>query len=185
MLWLIFSREITVGQFFALWIYSFFLVHAAAGVRQRPEYLSRNRSLAGELRGNPVSSPRYDSHTNRWTIRNSRTSGILRRPFQHRSASVCGLDGVSFKAGRGETIAFVGPSGSGKTTLVKMLVGLYRPKSRRRTVQRKFRTRVRIWMHLRDTDRPGHAGPATLLGSIRDNLLFVRPTRPTKSALRS
>ena len=25
MLWLIFSRDITVGQFFALWIYSFFL----------------------------------------------------------------------------------------------------------------------------------------------------------------
>ena len=49
--------------------------------------------------------------------------------FQHASASTPALAGIAFRATRGETIAFVGPSGSGKTTLVKLLVGLYRPKS--------------------------------------------------------
>jgi ATP-binding cassette subfamily B protein len=39
------------------------------------------------------------------------------------------LDGISFRVARAETIAFVGPSGAGKTSLVKLLVGLYRPKS--------------------------------------------------------
>jgi ATP-binding cassette subfamily B protein len=47
--------------------------------------------------------------------------------FRHRGASTNALDGVSFEAGLGESIAFVGPSGSGKSTLVKLLVGLYTP----------------------------------------------------------
>src|SRR5690606_2613988 len=49
--------------------------------------------------------------------------------FKHQSATTNALNGISFKTGIGETVAFVGPSGSGKTTLVKLLVGLYGPKS--------------------------------------------------------
>src|SRR6202008_3592745 len=49
--------------------------------------------------------------------------------FQHQTAVTKALDGISFTASLGQTIAFVGPSGSGKTTLVKLLVGLYRPQS--------------------------------------------------------
>src|ERR1035438_5942941 len=49
--------------------------------------------------------------------------------FQHHSSSTLALDGISFSAARGDTIAFVGPSGAGKSTLVKLLVGLYAPKS--------------------------------------------------------
>src|SRR5439155_17731873 len=49
--------------------------------------------------------------------------------FQHQSATTKALDGISFDASLGETIAFVGPSGSGKTTLLKLLVGLYRPQA--------------------------------------------------------
>src|SRR4029077_17406715 len=49
--------------------------------------------------------------------------------FQHPSASTPALAEISFEVSRGETIAFVGPSGAGKTTLVKLLVGLYRPKT--------------------------------------------------------
>jgi ATP-binding cassette subfamily B protein len=49
--------------------------------------------------------------------------------FRHRNAPQNALDGITFSAALGDTIAFVGPSGSGKSTLVKLLVGLYRPLS--------------------------------------------------------
>ena len=47
--------------------------------------------------------------------------------FRHRGATENSIDGVSFSAKLGDTLAFVGPSGSGKSTLVKLLLGLYRP----------------------------------------------------------
>jgi len=49
--------------------------------------------------------------------------------FRHRTATENSIDDISFKAGTGESIAFVGPSGSGKSTLIKLLVGLYTPLS--------------------------------------------------------
>ncbi len=47
--------------------------------------------------------------------------------FRHKTAAQNAIDGISFSASIGDTIAFVGPSGSGKSTLVKLLVGLYTP----------------------------------------------------------
>lgn len=57
-------------------------------------------------------------------IESLRFDGVV---FRHRTAKMNAIDGVSFQARQGDTIAFVGPSGSGKSTLVKLLVGLYRP----------------------------------------------------------
>src|SRR5690606_19371732 len=42
--------------------------------------------------------------------------------FRHKNASQNSVNNISFKAYKGDTIAFVGPSGSGKSTLVKLLV---------------------------------------------------------------
>jgi ABC-2 type transport system ATP-binding protein len=39
------------------------------------------------------------------------------------------VDGVSLKAGKGETIGLLGPNGAGKTTTVSMIAGLLRPDS--------------------------------------------------------
>ena len=81
---------------------------------------------------------------------------------------------VSFQVSRGETIAFVGPSGAGKTTLVKLLVGLYQPQQGSihyngidadRIEPEKLREQI------------GFVTQDTQLfsGTIRENLLFVRP----------
>src|SRR5439155_4012465 len=40
---------------------------------------------------------------------------------------VVAVDGVSFRAGKGETIGLLGPNGGGKTTTVSMVAGLVRP----------------------------------------------------------
>lgn len=44
-----------------------------------------------------------------------------------RFGAVTAVDGVTFRVGRGETVALLGPNGSGKTTTLKCAAGLLRP----------------------------------------------------------
>jgi ATP-binding cassette subfamily B protein len=93
--------------------------------------------------------------------------------FSHRNSNVKALDGISFEAEVGDTIAFVGPSGSGKSTLLKLLVGLYTPDSGNiyydnissRDI-RYNRVRRQLGFVTQDTQ--------LFSGSVRENMRFVR-----------
>jgi ATP-binding cassette subfamily B protein len=94
--------------------------------------------------------------------------------FRHRNAAYNAIQHVSFKAKLGDTIAFVGPSGSGKSTLVKLLVGLYSPVEGDIFYDgisikdlRYNRVRRQMGFVTQDTQ--------LFFGSIRENLLFVKP----------
>ncbi len=94
--------------------------------------------------------------------------------FRHKSANQNAIDGISFEAELGDTIAFVGPSGSGKSTMVKLLVGLYRPVGGEifyndiSTNDIRFNPmRRQIGFVTQDTH--------LFAGTIRENLLFVKP----------
>ncbi len=93
--------------------------------------------------------------------------------FKHKTAGINAIDGVSFDARLGETIAFVGPSGSGKSTLVKLLVGLYRPVSGSILFNEIASATVRYNEFRRQV---GFVTQDTQLfaGTIKDNLLFVK-----------
>jgi ATP-binding cassette subfamily B protein len=94
--------------------------------------------------------------------------------FRHRTATSNAIDGLSFGVRTGETIAFVGPSGSGKSTLVKLLVGLYRPVGG----EIYFNGQPSGCIHLNPLRRQiGFVTQETQLfaGTIKDNLLFVKP----------
>src|SRR5699024_2392572 len=87
-----------------------------------------------------------------------------------------------FSVKRGDTIAFVGPSGAGKTTLVKLLVGLYPPKEGEILYNG-------VSSHAVDLDalrdRIGFVTQDSQLfsGTIRENLLFVRPNATDEECL--
>jgi len=94
--------------------------------------------------------------------------------FRHRTANENAIDHISFKVRLGDTIAFVGPSGSGKSTLVKLLVGLYTPISGTIYIDgipvnelRYNPIRRQIGFVTQD--------PQLFSGTIRENLLFVKP----------
>ena len=94
--------------------------------------------------------------------------------FRHQTAGYNAIDDISFTLERGQTIAFAGPSGSGKSTLVKLLVGLYMPVSGDIYFNDIPSTKVQYNPLRRQI---GFVTQDTQLyaGSIRDNLLFVRP----------
>ena len=94
--------------------------------------------------------------------------------FRHKDAPQNALDGISFEANTGDTIAFVGPSGSGKSTLVKLLAGLYVPVSG--NVFYNNTSGKEIWLN-EARRQLGFVTQETNLfsGTIKDNLRFVKP----------
>jgi ATP-binding cassette subfamily B protein len=181
MLYLIFTQQITVGQFFSLFIYSFFIfgplqeLGNVINVYRETEVSLNNfetiLNLPPEPRPeHPVRIGELDS------LRFERVS------FQHQSASAPALREINFTVNRGETIAFVGPSGAGKTTLVKLLVGLYRPKTGHIFYNGVPEDEIAI-EDLRE--RIGFVTQDAQLfsGSIRENLRFVRPDASDEECL--
>jgi len=174
MLYLIFTRAISVGQFFSCWIYSFFIfgplqeVGNVMNIYRETEVSLNNFETILKMDREP--RPERPVAVN--SLARVDFDHVV---FQHQTATTRALDGISFSASLGQTLAFVGPSGSGKTTLVKLLVGLYRPQAGDIRYDGFSvndidleRLRERIGLVTQDTQ--------LFSGSIRENLLFVNPT---------
>jgi len=173
MLYLIFAQEITVGQFFALWIYSFFIF---GPLQELGSVINTYREAEVSLSNfeEIMKMPKEPKPANPVPLAEIHQLEFSEVSFQHRSAATRALKGISFNVERGETIAFVGPSGSGKTTLVKLLVGLYTPQEGQILYDGIPMTQVDLD---RLRERIGFVTQDTQLfsGSIRENLLFVNP----------
>lgn len=173
MLYLIFTQRITVGQFFSLFIYSFFIFGPLQELgniiniyRETEASLNKFEEI---LEIQPEPKP-----TNALALGRLESLDFESVTFQHRTANRPAVCDTTFSISRGETVAFVGPSGAGKTTLVKLLVGLYQPHT----------GAIRYnGIDAREVDPDelrGQIGFVTqdtqlFSGSIRENLLFVRP----------
>ena len=173
MLFLIFRQEITVGQFFSLLIYSFFIF---GPLQELGNVINIYRETEASLANfeTIIKTPIDPKPDNPVKVDDLRTLSFDDVSFTHQTASTPALSGISFEVERGETIAFVGPSGAGKTTLVKLLVGLYTPKGGRILYNGVENTQIdldgfreRIGLVTQDTQ--------LFSGSIRENLVFVKP----------
>jgi ATP-binding cassette subfamily B protein len=181
LMYLIFAHKLTLGDYMALWIYSFFIFgplqelgNVVNTYREAEVSLQKFEAILAmkpEPRpANPISVSELD------------TLEFRDVGFQHNTASQPALQHISFSVTRGQTIAFVGPSGAGKTTLVKLLVGLYRPKTGHIHYNGIPEDEVDI-----DSLR-GRIGFVTqdaqlFSGSIRENLLFVQPDATDEECL--
>ena len=181
MLYLIYTQAITVGEFFSLFIYSFFIFGPLQSLGDiintyREAEVSLNNFQ--EILDLPIeakpSKPALIKEINKLEFRNV--------SFKHQTAKTSALDDIYFTTKKGETIAFVGPSGSGKTTLVKLLVGLYTPKSGKILYNGHEGEEINF-DGLRE--KIGFVTQDTQLfsGTIKENLLFVRPDATDEECL--
>jgi ATP-binding cassette subfamily B protein len=173
MLYLIFEKQITVGQFFSLLIYSFFIFGPLQELGNVINiYRETEASLANfdAIFRIPIDPKPVDPVA----VDDLRTLAFEDVSFTHASATAPALADVSFEVERGQTVAFVGPSGAGKTTLVKLLVGLYRPGAGEILYNGVPSDHVDLD---RFRERIGFVTQDAQLfsGTIRENLLFVRP----------
>ncbi len=173
MLYLIFTQRISVGQFFSLFIYSFFIFGPLQELGNIINIYRETEASLNTLRDilNMEPEPKPEHAQALGGLHSLEFDSVS---FQHNSANRPAVCGVDFKLKSGDTIAFVGPSGAGKTTLVKLLVGLYPPKQGsvryngiESTEIDPDELRAQIGFVTQDTQ--------LFSGTIRENLLFVRP----------
>lgn len=171
--WMVFTQRISPGMYMQFLFYTFFIFNPLQEMGSFIQAWREAQISLGkyhELMQMP-SEPRPDKPELLGAIHKIRFHEV---DFKHKTSTRNALSQVSFELNRGETIAFVGPSGSGKSTLVKLLVGLYRPNAG----------------HVEYNNIPGsEIDPSEIRkqlglvsqesqlfsGTIRDNLLFVKP----------
>ncbi|MBV8072617.1 MAG: ABC transporter ATP-binding protein [Acidobacteriaceae bacterium] len=173
MLYLIFTQRITVGQFFSLFIYSFFIF---GPLQELGNIINIYRETEASLNmlQEILAIPPEPKPVNAVSLGHLETLEFENVRFQHRTATRPAVCDVNFHISRGETVAFVGPSGAGKTTLVKLLVGLYQPD------QGLIRYNAIDSANIDPDELRAQIGFVTqdtqlFSGTIRENLLFVRP----------
>ena len=173
MLYLIYVQAITVGQFFSLFIYSFFIF---GPLQELGNIINIYREAEVSLKNfeDILQMKKEPRPLNPVRLADLRRLAFSHVSFKHQTASSPALTDISFTVKRGDTIAFVGPSGAGKTTLVKLLVGLYRPETGEILYNGHPASEVDL-NELRE--QIGFVTQDTQLfsGTIRENLLFVNP----------
>lgn len=172
--WMVFTQRITPGMYIQFLFYTFFIFNP---LQELGTFIQTWREAQISL----------DRFNNLMTLQpepkpaNPAVLGDLARvefntvAFKHKTANRDALADISFTLKKGETVAFVGPSGSGKSTLVKLLVGLYRPNSGS-IAYNGFGQDEILTSDLRNQLGLVSQESQLFSGTIRDNLLFVKPS---------
>lgn len=174
LLYFIFQDELTLGQMVTMQFYTFFIFgplqelgNVIITYREAEASLTNLKTLfEKKVEEKPLEPKALNG------IKKLRFDKVS---FKHNTAAHPALEEISFETEVGDTIAFVGPSGSGKTTLVKLLVGLYHPKTGNifyNDIDNKEidfdELRHQIGFVTQDTQ--------LFSGTIKENLLFVNPS---------
>lgn len=171
--YLIYTKTITLGEYFSLNIYSFWLFFP---LQQIAPFITAYRETEASLANYEklMNTPPEASPEHPKAMGELKAFSFADVSFGYGAATTQALSNISYDVKQGQTIAFVGPSGSGKTSLVKLLVGLYTPATGsisyngiRYDEINKDELRKQIGFVTQDTQ--------LFAGTIRENMLFVNP----------
>lgn len=181
MLWLIFEKIISLGEFFSLLFYSFFIFNPLSTIGDVATSYQETRASLAKLE--EILAQEKETHPqNPKPIDDINSINFDSVTFSYGDNSLSAIKNISLNISAGKTIAFVGPSGGGKSTTVKLIVGLYQPSEGEVTfngISSKeidlIALRNRIGLVAQDTQ--------LFAGTIRENLLFVNPTATDQECL--
>jgi ATP-binding cassette, subfamily B, bacterial len=181
LLWLIFRDVLTTGELISM---QFISVSIFGPLQDLGTIILTYREAEASLQtfdalmNKPVET-RSESAIDIGPLQQLRFEDVV---FRHRGAKQNAVDGISFEANSGDTVAFVGPSGSGKSTLVKLLVGLYKPVSGE-VYYNNYPTHE-IWLN-EARRQLGFVTQETNLfsGTIKENLQYVKPDATDEEVL--
>jgi len=180
MLWLIFQGTITLGEFFSLLFYTFFIFNPLsslgdlANIYQEAMASTRqlNEILQIPVEKIPISAKR---------VNDIKTIDYKNVYFAYDGKKDV-LKDINFNIKSGQVVALVGPSGCGKSTVVKMLVGLYHPRQGKILLNDQPLDQIDLEYFRR---KIGLVTQETQLfaGTIMENLKFVRPEATAEECL--
>ena len=173
MMWLIFQNTITFGQFFSLYIYLFFIFGPLAELGAIANTYQETRASMEKLQA-ILDTKSEEKPANPIVLQTLDSIEFKNINFSYGEVGRVSIEDLNFYISKGQTVAFVGPSGAGKTTIVKLLLGLYKPKLGKILISEKDSLLI-DYDKLRS--RIGYVSQETQLfaGTIRENLLFVKP----------
>lgn len=173
MLWLIFTKAISLGELFAILFYSFYIFGPLYELGTvSANYYEAKASLEAVdvfLKREPEEKPIQPKIFE--TVDSISFNNVS---FSYQDKDSEAVKNISLTIKKGSTVAFVGPSGSGKSTIIKLLTGLYVPKEGTIAVNAismkdiaKDILRKKIGLVLQETQ--------LFAGTIKENLLFANP----------
>ena len=173
MMWLIFQKTITFGEFFSLYFYLFFIFGPLAELGSVANNYQETKASMEKLQQILDTEPEKKP-TNPIDIGVTNSIKFSNIDFAYQSNGDHSLRNINLEIKRGETIAFVGPSGAGKTTMVKLLLGLYSSTGGEIRINDVPSSEIDYDAMRRHI---GYVSQDTQLfaGTIRENLLFVNP----------
>jgi len=173
MAYLIFQGKISVGEFFSLFMYSFFIFGPLNEIGNLINLYSETLVSLQNFKTLMEMKPELPPH-DAIPVGSIDSIDFNNVSYHYNSTPKNALNNITFNVMQGEKIAFVGPSGAGKSTLIKLLLGLYKPVSGDMNfsnipIKRINMDDIRHQIGIVNQDTHLFAG------TIRDNLLFVKP----------
>ncbi len=183
LLYLVFDQTITFGQFFTLYIYSFYvfgplqeLGTMITSYRDAQGSLEKYQEILAKKPEDIAQNPQYLEALQNITFKNV--------SFAYGNNTESSLSNISLTLQKGETVAFVGPSGSGKTSLIKNLSHLYTPTTGTITYNNIPHNEIDVEAF---RNKIGFVTQDTHLfsGTIKENMLFVKRSATDEEILQA